>query len=343
MKRTEIIRIAGLCLAAALVPAIAQADATIESVTHFGGVMGMAASDIHSVTEIQGMKQRTESTVKFKGAILGALQSFAGHKGGSKNIEIYRLDKDVQWTLNPEHKTYSEVPVYVPPSKADAAGSGTTDDEASGQKDHTKVVKNEVKVNDTGKTQTINGFNTHEYIITWYVEAVDEDTGKHSKSLMTSDIWASTDHGLAQVHAEQTKFNQALMEKKHEMLDSMLGKRYGFGAVSILGAASSEALGKALEKVKGLPVRTTVTWEASGQPEQGGDGGEQAAEQAKAAAALQQLGSLFGSHSDAKKPEKDAAHPDMTKIFDSTTEVQKVSAAALPASTFDIPAGYRKD
>src|SRR5690348_14550249 len=149
-----------------LAPLAAQADVKTEHFTHFGGVLGMGASDITTTDYLQGLKRRDESTIKFTGAVLGALQRLASHGDkGSENVNILRVDQNKRYALKPDKKTYSESPLYQPEQKEDK-DSGKQDED---DKD-TKVTKNEFTVKDTGQKKSINGWACHEYVITWHVE-----------------------------------------------------------------------------------------------------------------------------------------------------------------------------
>src|SRR5690242_8919483 len=89
-----------------LAPLAARADVKVERATHFGGVFGIAESDIQSMEYLQGLKKRDESSFQFKGAVLGALQRLANH--GSQNtdsVSITRVDENKVFSLKNDKKT----------------------------------------------------------------------------------------------------------------------------------------------------------------------------------------------------------------------------------------------
>ena len=51
----------------------AWADVTIETAVKSGGIKGMGAFEGTTVSTISGLKERSESTIKFTGTFLGAL------------------------------------------------------------------------------------------------------------------------------------------------------------------------------------------------------------------------------------------------------------------------------
>src|SRR5690242_6475210 len=145
-----------------LAPLAAQADVKTEHFTHFGGVLGMGASDITTTEYLQGLKMREESSIKFTGAVLGALQRLASHGDkGNQSVSILRVDENKRYSLKTDKQTYSESPLYQPEKKGDSSGNGKDKED-----DDTKITKNEFMVKDTGKKKAINGWDCHEYIIT---------------------------------------------------------------------------------------------------------------------------------------------------------------------------------
>src|SRR5690242_5990289 len=91
------------------------ADAKIERFTHFGGVLGIGASDISTVEFLQGLKMREESNLKFTGSVLGGLQKLMGGANGKDSIAILRVDENKHYSLDPKTRTYRETPIYTPP------------------------------------------------------------------------------------------------------------------------------------------------------------------------------------------------------------------------------------
>ena len=317
-----------------LAPLAAQADVKTEHFTHFGGVLGMGASDITTTDYLQGLKRRDESSIKFTGAVLGALQRLASHGDkGSQNVNILRVDQNKRYELKPDKKTYSESPLYQPPVK-------DKQDKSSGKQDEkdndTKITKNEFTVKDTGQKKTINGWACHEYLLTWHVETENTKTHEKGKSVMTSDLWNTEDSKLQKAREEELAYSKAYLKLMHLPTNPDELKQFGFGPSTISGADSKAFFDK-LHTIKGFPVSIDVTWEASST---GGDkdkSDSSASDQQSGQDAVKALGSLFGSKDD---KDKKASDDGMTTVFTSHTELKSLDTGSLDKALFEVPGDY---
>ena len=322
-----------------LLPLSAQADVKIERVTHFGGFLGMGANDTTSTDYLQGLKKRDESTVKFTGSVLGALQRFKHGDKGSQSINIMRVDQNLLYSLDPDDKTYSQRALNEPP-KQDKPQSG----EANGQQkqdNDTKITKNEFTVKATGQKKNINGFDTGEYLITWDVETENTKTGEKGKSLMTTDLWTADDSKLGKARDEELAYTKAYLKLLNEPTNPDELKLYGFGVgPGSVTTSDSKAFFDKLRTIKGFPVSVDVTWKANdtGQQNGGQSGGNQ---QGNPQDLSKALGSLFGSKKDDDSSAKSS--DGMTVIFTSHTEIKSVDTGSLDSSLFEVPAGYKQD
>jgi hypothetical protein len=291
-----------------LAPLTARADVKIERMTHFGGVFGIAESDISSTEYLQGLKKRDESSFQFKGAVLGALQRLANHGNQTtENVSITRVDENKAFSLKADKKTYSERRLY-PPQEEDKDRSGEAKQK---DEDNTKITKNEFTVKDTGKTKVINGFETHEYILTWNVETENTKTHKKSNSLMTTDMWNTMDTKLGKVRDEELAYSKAYLKLMHLPTNAEELQQFGFGHTTISGADSKAFFDK-LHSIKGYPVSFDVTWSGSNKGE--------------------------GS-TDSDKKDDDGT----VTVFTSHTEVKSVSTGGLDKSLFEVPESYSKE
>lgn len=323
---------------AALLPSAAQADVTIQRITHFSEVTGITAHDSTTTDYIHGDKKREENTRKFTGAVLGAWQHFRHEDKGALSVDIYDVGANRHYELDTSEKTYSEEPIYTPPQprehRASEGGSGS-DSEAQEKDSDTRVTKNEFTVKATGKKKNINGFDTAEYLITWDLETENTKTGEKSKSLMTTDMWTASDRRLAKAHAEEAAYNEAYRKLMHEPANADELRRFGFGTVSLNSANPREFFDK-LKTIKGYPVSTDVTWEVSGSGQKDQGKQEQPGESLDNA-----IGSLFGSHS--KEPSKAGKLDGMTTVFSSHVEIKSVDTGTVSKALFEVPADYKTD
>ena len=335
-----------------LAPLAAQADVKVETLTHINEVTGVTNHDSDTTDYFQGSKKREENLRKFTGSVLGAWQKFRGEDKGSMDIDIYDVSSNKHWNVDPQKKVYNVDAIYDPnqPSKAPPEGGTTRQQEQQQEQQDkdVKVTKNEFTVKETGKTQTINGFDTREYLITWDYETQNTKTGETGKNLMTTDTWTSTDARLPKAREAEMAYEKAYAELMHmpAPATSEDARDYGLGngRIYINGEEMKSAVAK-LRTIKGLPVSTDIRWEVGGTDKDGkqtndADAGKDSSKNLDSA-----LGSLFGSKSDdsSKDKDKDQGTAGMTTIFSSHVEVKGVDTSAVDASQFQVPADYKLD
>lgn len=327
----------------ALLPITAQADVTIQRFTHFNEVTGITAHDSTTTDYIQGDKMREENLRKFTGSVLGAWQRFRHEDKGSLSVDIDLIAENKHYELDPDKKTYSEEPLYTPPQPGQQEQSGNNaqvqQQQEQQQDNDTKITKNEFSVKATGQKKNLNGFNTTEYLVTWDVESENTKTGEKSKSLMTTDLWNSSDPRLAKAHQEEQAYEQAYLKLMREPSDSDEMQQYGFGTMHINGADEKVFFDK-LHTIKGYPVSTDVTWEtASTDPNDKSDTDKK--DDTPSQSVDSAIGSLFGSKS---KPDDSKKKNDgMTTIFSSHVEIKSVNTGSLDKSLFEVPKDYKTE
>ena len=327
----------------ALLPVVAQADVTIERLTHFDEVTGITSHDSTTTDYIQGNRKREENRRKFTGAVLGAWQHFRHEDNGALSVDIFDVNANKHYELDTDKKTYSEEPIYEPPQPGEheKSGAGSESDQRQQQQENdTKVTKNEFTVKATGKTRNINGFNTAEYLVTWDLETENTKTGEKGKSLMTTDMWNSTDANLAKARQEEQAYEQAYLKLMHEPSNLDEVRQYGFATVRLNGADQKKFFDK-LRTIKGNPVSVDVTWQTASTDAKGKS--EASKHDQQAAPSLDSaIGSLFGSHSKSDEKKK-TDNNGMTTIFSSHTEIKSVKVGNLSKSLFEVPKDYKID
>jgi hypothetical protein len=344
----------GLFLGGAL--STARADVKIQSVTHFGGIAGMGASNITDTSYLQGHKKRIESNTQFTGAILGTLQKWKHGDKGNNSIIIYRVDENLKFILDTDNKIYREEPIYTPPQSSQQTRSFASSSNSSEQKvNDVRVVKNEFEVRDTGKRQTINGFQAHEYLVTWDLETENTKTREHARSLMTTQLWNSDDARFVAVRKQQAAYNQAYAQLLHMPMPSDMARQYGLLQLNMSVNRQGKLTDKDMQlfvdrlgKIKGFPVVTDVKWEA-GCIANCSQGDQAPAQEQQDSANSNGLGGLLNNllaKNSTQNPQsgqqtKDAAG--LTTIFQSRTEVQSIDTGSQPGSVFEVPVGYAKN
>lgn len=326
----------------------AWADATVESFVQFGGFGGNGAHEGTIVTRIQGDKQIETSSIKFTGAVL----SWAAGKG--EKTAITRIDKGVIWALDAKKKTYVESPLAgFDPDELEGGqdmGAGREIDEE--EKPRVKVTRSELQVEKTGAKQSINGFACEEYLMTWLVELQDLETKEKTANTMKTSLWTTPETpAIKKLQSEQKAFSQAYMKKLGISISPDEMQQFGMGAFAMASGASDEELAKGFEKlkkemakVKGYPIRTAVNWSVAGDRPEIPEAEEEPGGISIPTGKDDLLGGLGSMVSKAvSKKMSDSARPDAdAPFFSSTTEVKAISTDAIPAGTFDIPSGYKR-
>ena len=341
----------GLVFAAAL-PLAAQADVKVETLTHIEDVTGLSNHDSDTTDYFQGSKKREENQRKFTGAVLGAWQKFRGEDKGSMDIDIYDVTANKHWNVDPQKKVYNVEPIYDPnqPSKAPPEGGRAEQQQKPEQDKDVKVTKNEFTVKDTGQSKNVNGFDAHEYLITWDYETENTKTGETSKNLMTTDTWTSPDPKLVKARDAERAYDKAYAELMHMPAPPASDDASAFGVsanshIEVNGQDMKDAVAK-LHTIKGLPVFTDIRWEAAGADKDGKQTNDSDAGKDSGKSLDSALGSLFGhksDDSDKKKDDKAQGTPGMTTLFSSHMEVKAVDTAAVDAAQFQVPSDYKAD
>ncbi len=327
-------------------------------------VVALALLAVGSVqARAQDVRYETETTFKL-GGTLGAAARFMGvgkpHtdttflKGNVLRIDsgdrskIIDLDREMFIDVDHAKKEYSVLTfdefrkrLQEAADQASQEAAGQQEDTASApsgapaDSSHVKVTGS-VKLDRTGKTQTIDGHECDEAVLSMTVQGADTVKSDTATLYATSDMWLAKDvTAYDQVHA----FYKKLAEKLGE---SWRASTAGIG--KLLAQSSPEAadsyakLATDASKLEGAPILTVlkIETEASGKSaqeaqkkEDSGGGG---------------LGGFFKKKIE-KKIEKKAEGNDQAGralLFQSTTKLQDLSTASLDASLFQPPAGYTK-
>ena len=319
----------------------ASADVTVERFTKFGGYYGQGAFEANEKVSYRGLNQRTDRTRKFTGSFLSKVT------GLSEASTITRIKKDVIWEVDHKGKSYTEG--KITPERAEqseeggSSSKGNSGSKGKGEQDKKthRVIKNEVKVKDTGEKRKINGFACKRYILTWELVTEEIETKARSTSLMTNDMWNTNNSKATKaLQASENDYMRAYLKKLKLDVSPADMKQMGLKYIAVASPGDAKKLRKQIKKIKGFNIVTTIKWEQStSEPEEskstkkkeggGGFGG-------------------FGSISDALGS---AAKKAMTKkkkpgekelIFKSYTEIIKISTDGKGKGHFSIPKGYEK-
>jgi hypothetical protein len=326
---------AGLAALALLLAAVAAAaEVRIERATTSSGLGGLGAFESTSVETTSAVAQREETTFRFTGGFMSALQKMAG---SGNTVRITRLDRGVVWTLDPEAKTYTEAPLTF--AVEPRPGAPAPQPERREPSD-VVVTRSEFKVERTGAKRTINGFPCEEYVATWLVETKNRSTGETGRSVMTTRVWTTPETAeIRAVQAQEQAYARAYLQRVRADLAPDRAKALGLGTLfGITGLGEEEqrrasaAAARELAKIQGYWIVTKVEWRADGGAAAGGGAGSPRPEDIGAA-----LGKLFGGGAGkGGDAPKDGQRP----LLDLHTEVRSLAVAPAAPGRFEVPSDY---
>jgi hypothetical protein len=327
----------------------ALADVTVERTMKTAGFGGFGAGDSTMVEKISGLRKRSVTSMKMSGFI----GKMAGELGGD---EITDIQKDVIWRLDHKKKTYTESKITPPPEqKGGPAEKGGRQEKA--EKPNVRIVRNEVTVTGPDGKKTIGDYACDHYAIVWVVETENLDTKERSESTMTSDLWTTPENGdIRALTREEREFTQAWLKKIGWDMTEQEARKMGLSMVGALIGGDDESFKKGakevaakMEKIKGFPIGTGIKWQlkssgGTAAKQGGGSGGgesEGAPDLSKGLGGLMAaLGKKVAKSGDSSGGAGDAGGANT--VFDTYTEIQKISTASLPGGDFVPPPGYTK-
>lgn len=344
-------------LAAALIAAPSLADVTVKSKVDSGGFKGMGAFSGTAVRMVADDKAREESDIDFKGRLMRAVTA------ARNGIEIVRIDLDKIWTLNPKRKTYTERSVSPPPQTREK--DEEEEDEAPGEErgpdeepTH-RVKKSEFTVVKTGEKKTVNGFPTAENQIRLLIEIEEIATKEVTAYDFVTSVWAAPlTADLRKAAAEEKAFSQAYLKKMGftpSVQRQLFDPRLLAMMLGVEPAKAEETLAntqRKMESIQGYPIVVDARWIVREDPKEIARRKEAArADETEdegidlSGGAAGAASSIFGGFAKKKmkeRQEKKAAAREALPAFSSYHEVLSVSVAPVPASMFEVPAGYKK-
>ncbi|MBI3899689.1 MAG: hypothetical protein HY308_15540 [Gammaproteobacteria bacterium] len=204
----------------------------------------------------------------------------------TKTVDIARLDKNLQWHLDPKRKRYEECPLKgcgtnlfnmtgVPPEGEESDGA-----EAPPPSCVLSTVENSFKVKETGQWRNVNGFYSQEYVATWRMVTQDKQKRKDVMELTLTywntaetpairDVWRVNEvfsRAYYKNVADGSLFAQLLPLGQYLDIGAMVGQ---FGP-QLNGLSKQSDFQREISKLKGYPVsiRTVLTSDSKSCPEE---------------------------------------------------------------------------
>jgi hypothetical protein len=338
MTRTLIFR-AALAIGVASVPLLA--DFTYDETSQMTGgsmlpMMRMASAfskDSRKITE------PIQTTVSFQGNRM--------LRKSADQATVIDLDQQTITTVNFAKKNYSVV-TFEQLKQQMAAMS----EKMHSQKADQPTPTFDVKVEDTGKTRTVNGNNTHETKMTMTMSATDAKSGAQGGMDVVSDMWIAPE---VPGYGEARDFQRRMAES--------LGWTPGMNPMlnrPDMAKAMAE-LYKQGSKLDGMPMATVTRMGGNlqGVPAASGDApagqaapnsdtqASNAPPESVAGALAGAFGGRFGMGRHKKTNDSAPAAENSSKdaapcLIEMTTEVKSYNTTPVDSALFQVPSGFKK-
>jgi len=316
------------------------ADATVEQKTNvkFGGMLGVI-----NVFGGKAAREGVTSTVYVKGNRKLTNNGSSGEIVDLTEEKIYQLDNDRKTY---KVMTFAELRKQLEEAKKSAEKNAKESSTSSKPEGPEYEVDFDLK--ETGKKETINGFNTKQVIATVSVREKGKKIEQSGGSVLTSDMWMGP--------------NVAAMREIADFDRRYIQKLYGGTGVGTamqqmaMLMATTPAFGKAMKtfgekqsSLDGTPIRSTMTFETVRPPGQTASE-ERSSSPEPASLGAAAIGGLMGrmkARQQAKEAKEgspsQAAAPaaNRSRLFDSTTEVLKAAPSATTADVA-LPADFKQ-
>ncbi|MEI9812323.1 MAG: hypothetical protein WDO18_06475 [Acidobacteriota bacterium] len=252
---------------------------------------------------------------------------------------IIDLTAETVTEVNLEKKTYSVVTFAQMKAAMEKALAEAR--KKSKEKEQPSNVEASFKVTAkaTGKTQTVQSIPAKELLVTMEMEAKDKESGNSGAMNIVNDSWMGTVKGYDEVKAFQTKMAQKLAS----MVDLSQLQMMTVQPQMVQGMAQ---VAKEMAKVPGMPLSSVVKMGAGSTEELAKLGSDkEAPKEEKGNAVTGALADRFGLHrkKDEEKPAADdKKSPEAMLMVEMTMELSQFSTAAVEATRFDVPAGFKQ-
>jgi len=347
----------------------AYADVTTQESTALDAI-GIVKMHGTSVEHTTADKQRRQSEYHCEG-----LMSLLC--GNAKTDDIIRIDRALEWQLNPKEKTYLETPFPTPEERAAAQQKmqETLDKikqcqqqqpqqprQAATDTSKCQMSPPRIDVKQTDEHATLAGHDSRKSSVTLTQTCTDKDTGDVCDLVYGFDVWLTGDEIAGA--ADRREFARAYMKKLGLDENSPAMKDATQQFLAQYAGTMKELAAKAKD-LKGTPLRTTFRFlmggehcgkakDASSQGDNGSQGGGGLGGISSLGGLASQAGSKLlgglmskkssssssGSDPNAPPPAEPGAPP-RTQIIAFTIETTAIDTAAIPAEQFELPAGWK--
>lgn len=332
---------------------VAHADVTLkERIAVEGqGLMAVANMSGTSTTAISGKRARQESDLQMENRLA---RMFA--RGVGQTTEIVRLDEDKVFEIDQKKRTYKEQSLAEQRARLQQAAEQAKEQQAK-QPSPTGMDESDCEwseptadVKRTGAKATIAGFDAEQVSIVGKQSCKSKKNGSVCDIALYLDEWIAPGFTMAD---EVTKYRVAYAQQMGlpsggrdvtERAEAMMGRYKGAWA----------KVAEKMKDVKGYPVKSSFSLGMGGPQCTNGNSGEGSSSSSQsqpnpAGVAGEIAGALFGrkkkqeaAASSTPATPSPAAANGMFVPLTISSELLSVSKDALPADTFQVPAGFKK-
>jgi hypothetical protein len=311
-----------------LTASAALADATIDQKTqfHFTGALGTMINVFS-----RGAREGVTSTEVVKGNRKLRRTESTG--------ELIDLDQEKIYTIDYDRKSYS-VKTFADLRREweqQQERAKKNAERAKTQKGEGPEYQVDFAVKSAGHKEEINGWNTHEELVTVTVHEKGKKLEKSGGFVLTSDLWMGPKVAAMR---ELADFERRFVQKAY-------GPAFNADMRSMaMAMAMTPAFGEAMKtfyehraSFDGTPIRTRMTFETVSGTDQPKESADKDESQSAPAAVIGGLFNKMKQRREEKKSEE-PADPNRSQLFDSTVDVLKATSSASAADVA-IPAGFK--
>lgn len=310
---------------------LAQADVTVERRLRTSGFAGIGSSETTIVEKISGMKKRETAQVKMSG-------NTGRMTGDLATDRITDVQQGLVWRIDHRGNSYTETKLRPPSTGRGLSGGKET---ANAEKSGVRVLRDEITVNATGEKKTISGFECTHYVVTWITESEDSNTKEHVESIRVSDLWNTPETPeIKALQQDERNYTEAWRRKIGWGSVQPELEKLGLGAVAGMLPGGDDGVRKsareAAAKIQGYTVASGTKWHMKSS---GGD--VETVESATDENAPKIPRGLSGFLAAINTGDGSGSGGEGL-VYESYSEIEKISIAGLPKSDFTVPADYEK-
>jgi hypothetical protein len=334
IRAVAIFTFCGLVLSSSAIRADVRADE--KSRVEFAGMLGRMVNIFGGRAAREGVT----STVAVKGDRKATLNDATGQIIDLKEEKIYDLDlKKKTYKVTTFAELRQQIEDARKKAEEEARKAPEAEKPAPADRDpNQKEVEIDFNVKDTGEKKALNGFDTHQVIMTITVREKGKTLEQSGGLVLTSDMWlAPKIAAMQEIAAFDLKYAQKLYGP---MVSGISASQMAM--VMATYPMMKDAMAKMRaegSKLDGTAIQTTVTTEAV-------KSAEQLAQESKSADSKPSGGGLSGRLGGmiARKigPKTDDAARPRTTFMTMNTEVLKV-ATSVSGEDVAVPAGFKEN